>query len=117
MTLALTTDTLRTAYEFLSTTPPFRDWNLPDGDDVRFRVVRNSREFAWHNVKDGQHIIAVSERLVGHTSTLLMTMAHEIIHLHQAHCGMETPGNDHNEAFGLLAEDVCRHHGFDPKAF
>jgi hypothetical protein len=44
-------------------------------------------------------------------------MAHEIIHLHQALVGMESPCAEHNAAFNKLAAQVCKTHGFDPKSF
>ena len=117
MTLRLTADTLRAAYEYLITTPPFDDWNLPEGDDVVFKVVRSPRYFGRY-MRDhrSRHLIEVSSRLVGWTQTLLKTVAHEMIHLHQGHAGMESDAQ-HNAAFWALADEVCRIHGFDPKEF
>src|SRR6185437_8812133 len=37
--LHLTPDCLENAYEYLRTTPPFRGMNLPDADDLVFRVM------------------------------------------------------------------------------
>lgn len=116
MTLPLTPEILRTAYDFLTTTLPFNRWNLPDGEDVVFRVVRNPKVFADYLHSRGKHVIRVSGATVGHTETLLRTMAHEMIHLHEQQAGMAT-ANQHTKAFWKLAARVCRYHGFDPKSF
>ncbi len=41
MTLPLTPEMLRACYEFLRSTPPFRRWSLPPGDEIGFHVTRN----------------------------------------------------------------------------
>lgn len=115
MTLPLTLDTLRLAYDYLSETPPFNKWNLPESDDVEFRVVRDRGLFGWHNLENGKHIIAVSTGTVGFTDTLLRTMAHEMVHIHERSTGPCKSG--HSAAFKRWSEQVCRVHGFDPKAF
>lgn len=116
MTLPLTPDILRAAYDFLSSTPPFARWNLPDGDDVRFIVSRDRALSGWHECDRKKHSIAISTVYVGHSTTLLAVMAHEMVHLHQVHSGMAA-GGDHNRAFHKLGARVCRYHGFDPRMF
>ena len=124
MTLPLSPDVLAAAYDFLAATEPFRRWNLPDSEDVRFRVVRSRAMFAqyvWEGAgADVRHTIEMSSATVGHTKTLLESLGHEMIHLHLRLTGMESRSKDpnvHNMAFRKLAADVCRIHGFDPKAF
>lgn len=116
MTLPLTPDTLKAAYDYLATTPPFSKWNMPDSDDVRFRVTRHKDRFGHYCRVGGKHEIVVSTHLVGRTDGLMQTMAHEMVHLHQAEACMETPAQ-HNAAFRRLASAVCRFHGFDEKVF
>lgn len=119
MTLLLTKEVLAAAYDFLSLTEPFRKWNLPDSEDVMFKVTKAKSHFAQY-VWDGSHCIEVSSACVGHTSTLMETMAHELIHLHLRLTGMESRSdnpNVHNAAFRKLAALVCGCHGFDPKGF
>ena len=119
MTLPLSPDVLAAAYAFVAATEPFRRWNLPDSEDVKFQVISSTKNFA-HYRWDGGHTIAVSSRSVGHAATLIEKMAHEVIHLHLEATGMESRSKDpnvHNMAFRKLAADVCRIHGFDPKAF
>jgi hypothetical protein len=120
MTLPLTKEMLAAAYDFLCTTPPFSKWNLPDGEDVVFKITRSRSEFAHYRFVDGRHTISVSSAAVGHPATLIRIMAHEAIHLHLEMTGMESKGGDsntHNMAFRKLASHVCRIHGFDPKEF
>jgi predicted SprT family Zn-dependent metalloprotease len=60
--------------------------------------------------------IGLSQRAVHSTSTLMATMAHEMIHLHQHEAGRCTRGH-HNAQFRRIAARVCRVHGFDPEGF
>lgn len=117
MALTLTPDALRAAYEFLCETPPFNRWNLPSGEDVKFRVADSKQHFGWHTFDGQRHEIAVSRALVGQTVTLIETLAHEMIHVHERHTGTCKPGVEHSAAFNRWAAQVCRAHGFDPKAF
>lgn len=114
MTL-LTPDSLRAAYNYLNETPPFNRWNLPDGDEVEFRVVRDQRRFGWHWFDGNRHYIAVSRSCVQFTDTLIRTMAHELVHMREQQMGVSGPA--HGQAFRRWAAQVCKHHGFDPGAF
>lgn len=114
--LPLTPDALRAAYDYLCETPPFRRWNLPDSDDVRFLVVRDPTLRGWYRYQEARHVIAISRRCIGHTANLIATMAHEMIHLHEQNaraCGR----GEHSAAFKRWAAQVCRAHGFDPLLF
>jgi hypothetical protein len=116
MTLPLTVDMLRAAYDFLDETPPFDRWNLPAGEDVTFRVVRDPAVRGWHRRENGKHVIAISSNTIGHTINLVATMAHEMIHVHETHskaCG----SGEHSAAFRRWQGQVCKAHGFDPKLF
>lgn len=119
MTLPLTPEILAASYDFLVTTPPFNGWNLPLSEDVGFKVTRSRRWFARYRWDGHRHTIEVSSNSVGHSTTLLAKMSHELIHLHLEELGMDGRGTEdtHSGAFRQLAEEVCRFHGFDPKAF
>lgn len=120
MTLPLNKETLAAAYDYLRTTPPFYRWNLPESEDVKFYVVRATDHFAHYKWDGKRHTISVSGGAIGHTSTLMEKLAHEIVHLHLEENGMESRGGDantHNAAFRKFAAQVCKWHGFDPKAF
>jgi len=119
--LPLTVDSLRAAYEYLRTTPPFSSWNLPEPEDIQMKVARDRHTAAWHTCcrtgRGRKHTIAVSVKYVGRTEALMATMAHEAIHLHMSLTGMDRGRGEHSAAFHKIAGDVCRIHGFDPKAF
>ena len=112
--LPLTPYTLHSVYKFLCSTPPFESWNLPDASDVVFKVVRDRSRHGRHYVVKGRQVIEISSGAVGHTMTLVQTMAHEMIHVHQDRTRMS---RTHGPAFMKLAQLVCKIHGFDPKAF
>jgi hypothetical protein len=113
MTLLITQATLIAAYDLLRTTSPFVGWKLPDAHAIDFAVIRDRTNYGDC---DGE-TIRVSSGRHGHLSTLLATVAHEMIHLHQMRYKLETPNTEHNADFRRRAARVCRLHGFDPKVF
>lgn len=119
MTLPLTMETLAAAYDYLCTTPPFCDWNLPDAEEIDFKVSRRVSEFGRYQWV-GKHTISMSSKTIGQTTTLLRYLAHEMVHLHLEITGMESKSgglNIHNTAFRKFAAQACKFHGWDPKAF
>lgn len=117
--LRLTHENLPAAYEYLRACEPFKKWGLPHADEVAFTVSRHRDRYA-HMVgyqRSREAEIAISELRVGSTDTLMSTMAHEMVHLHQHLRGTETANTMHNADFMRLARAVCREHGFDPRAF
>jgi hypothetical protein len=117
MTLRLTPDTLAAAYDFLRTTDPFKAWKLPHSDDVAFHVIRNQNIFADFGIdNDGQPLIRVSTAKNGHTATVLMSVAHEALHLHQYLAGLDK-GSEHNSDFKRKAKRICAVHGWDTALF
>lgn len=115
MTLPFTPDMLRAAYDFLNETPPFIRWNLPDSDDMQFRVAEDTAHHGW--LLSGRRkipVIAVSRSTIGHTYNLLVTVAHEMVHLHQHRAKLPLT---HGAGWKRLVAQVCRYHGFDPKMF
>ncbi len=120
MALRLTPEVMEGAYEFLRLTPPFKNWRLPHADEVEFVVSRHRGYVGYHRGirrKVRSHEIGISEICVGHTNTLLRTMAHEMIHQHQQRTRTETPNAEHNAEFLRLAKITCRYHGWDEKEF
>ena len=110
--MKLNPDILRAAYAFLAETEPFVRWPLPDAEDVVFKVYRSNVAYGDHGIlPNGRHEVRISERLVGHTATLLEVIAHEMVHM------LDTGKAQHGAAFHRLGRQVCRHHGFDPKRF
>lgn len=116
MTLPLTPTVLAAAYDFLCATQPFSAWNLPDSEEIRFRIVRSPSLRGWYTRENGKHVIAISSRCVGRTQSLVETLAHEICHLHEDRAGMLTCA-EHSAAFLKLAARVCKFHGFDEALF
>jgi len=120
MMLKLTPEMIAAAYSYLCTSEPFSGWNLPDPDDVTFRVSRRPGEFGRYQLIGGRHTIAMSGASIGQTSTLMRYLAHECVHMHLEITGMESRSggpNTHNAAFRKFAAQVSKVHGFDPKAF
>lgn len=116
MTLPLSIEMLESAYDYFRATPPFRRWNLPEPEDITFKVGKDPSCYGWFDKKKKKPTIAISTALVGHTQTLMETMAHEMIHLHEDMRGWRR-GGEHSAAFRKWAQLVCKIHGFDPKGF
>jgi hypothetical protein len=108
----MSVETLRAAYDLLNAQRPFNLWNLPDGEDVTFRVVRDRKTMGWASGTT----IAISRSCVGHLDTLLRVMAHEMVHLHQHRNKLEISGVEHNTAFRRDIARVAKALGFDPRA-
>ena len=115
--LQLTPLMIRSCYDFLNTTEPFLEWNLPDSDDIIFRVGKDASCYGWHLLRNGRHTIVVSSATVGHTLQLVTTVSHEMIHIHEHIAKTATRGVKHNRAFAKYSAIVARIHGFDPKGF
>jgi hypothetical protein len=120
MGLRLSATVIAGAYEFLRLTAPFKSWRLPPAEEVDFVVSRHRFNVGYHRGlrrKVRSHEIGISEVCVGHTNTLLRTVAHEMIHQYQQRSRTETPNTEHNAEFTRLGKIVCRHHGWDEKEF
>jgi len=116
MALHLTPDMLEATYELLRTTPPFRGWKLPPGDEVEFRVSAHAAYYGEYQWRGTCHRITISARYASQLSSMMRTMAHEMIHLHQRIACTENK-NQHNARFRRIAAMVSRLHGFDPASF
>jgi hypothetical protein len=93
---------------------------MPDSEDVVFTVGKALDCFAHYQWDGSRHTITVSSNAVGHTDTLLCSVAHECVHLHLWATKQESKRSGprhHNAAFKRYAAQVCKTHGFDPKAF
>lgn len=112
--MRLTPDLLAAAYSLLRETDPFRGWNLPDAEDVRFAVTK-SRDFGDYS---RPHLIRLSARRHTRLSGILATVAHEMLHLHLEEVGAKADSAAHGPGFCKLARLVCRHHPeFDTASF
>ena len=118
MALKLTPYVLKQAYDLLSATEPFTSWNLPDGDEVRFVVLKTRQYDAQLWTGAGKPVISVSTERNGHINTVLSSLAHGMIHLTEVRCKIRSRGaNHHGAAFRKWAAQVCKAHGYDLKLF
>ena len=117
MAFILTTDQLKASYDLLCTTPPFRNWNLPDSDDVVFRLNRSKTTSAYQIFDGSRHTIGVSTACISTLDLLNRYMAHEMVHVHEANVRQGRNDVGHSAAWKKWAAQVCRIHGYDPMAF
>lgn len=117
MSLHITPAMMEASYELLRTTPPFRGWKLPPGEEVAFKVIHcNDRCGDYERLSDGTHCIRANAKWIGSIWGLLRLLAHEMIHLRQQ-IACPNDQSHHGTAFLTAAKTVCRYHLLDPKAF
>lgn len=109
--LHITPEVLAAAYTFLRSTRPFCRWKLPPAESVKFRVTGSMTEAGYCK---GTEEIGVSKKCSAHTSSLLATMSHEMIHMHLNAKGVRA---HHGPDFVKASGQVSREHGWDMKRF
>ena len=123
--MRLTTDMLAAAYDLLRATPPFDGWNLPDSDEVRFKVLRTSANFGDCSQDDKGWVIRLSDKLHPRLTGAITTMAHEMIHIHldetacqSRHARLRSDSATHGPGFRACAVKVLKQFPeFDPATF
>lgn len=116
MPLPLNPEMLAHLYDYLAACPPFSKWNMPPSEDVKFSVIRKKDRMAHYFFHRETHNIGVSSTFVGSHSTLLSSMAHEMLHLHMRQTCWNAV-NPHDKAFQRYADRICRIHDFDRLIF
>lgn len=109
----ITPEMLEANYRFLLTTLPFRNWNLPHPDRIRFRVMVTKERYGhWNGTPEGDTVgeLAVSIGMVVTTCGLTQTVAHEMVHIRQEAQGYR---DHHGPHFKRLGKLVCRRHSWD----
>jgi predicted metallopeptidase len=117
MTVPLHPEMLAHAYDYLRSIVPFSGWNLPDSEDVVFRVIKNRRVYGQARLDGPKYVIEISEARVGRHEVLLSTMAHELVHINAHQSCFLNNRSHHDAAFNKLADQVCKIHDFDRKVF
>lgn len=117
MSLQITPDRLGAVYAMLRTFPPFSRWRLPPAEDVRFHVAKTDKWHAAWWINENTHHIEVSAKKHGQLSSLVCSMAHEMIHVRQRITKSETKGAEHNAEFRRLGKLVSARFGFDAGQF
>ena len=114
MPIALNVEMLAHCYDMIAATPVMARLNLPPSEDIKFHIIKKRDRFAHHQVKNGVHQIAISSRFVGSFMTLVMTMCHEMIHVHQHEAKLP---RDDGKGFQKMADKICKQLEFDRLIF
>lgn len=102
-------------YDCLRVLPPFDKYKLPESDAIEFRTPARTDVFG--EFLDGTPpVITISSARHAHTFTIILTVAHEMLHLIQARNKTDNK-SQHNAEFRRLAKRVCSLNGWDYKAF
>jgi len=116
MPLDITPAQVAAVYDCLREFPPFSKWRLPPSDEIEMHIGVQQDAYAHYHRQGSQHGIEVSMLLVTDWDTLVETVAHEMVHLHQARAGTETRA-EHNREWHRLAAIVCRRFGWAKDQF
>lgn len=117
--MKLTARNVRAMYDLFRTLPPYNRWKLPPAEKLRFAVTNSRKEYGRYEWWSGtsKRRIAISRHNVKSFHALAITMAHELIHVHQELSGTYSERSEHNRAFVKTAKHVCRALGFDSTGF
>lgn len=115
MTLQLTPDVLAHCYDMVvAASPTLTGWNLPPSEDIKFKIIKRKDRYGHHEVVGGVHHIAISSLYVSSFATLISTLVHEAIHIHQDQCDL--PRAD-NKVFSAFADRLCKELELDRGTF
>jgi len=117
MSIALHQSMPESAYKLLSLTRPFHRWKMPPSSALRFVVCKytpNVGELEF----DGSNItLRVSQTRNGQLSSLLITVAHEMLHLRLLKMGLANWEQHDTKAWKRGVNLICSAHGWDSKCF
>lgn len=112
----VTPKVLKSAYSHLRSLKPFNRWNLPPPDKVRF-ALHCGRDHAVYMNHTRPHIEVNRDTHTTHVQ-ILMSVAHEMVHLRQDIQGrLPISANPHNAAFRRMARAICAEFGWDVQVF
>ena len=111
--MKLTPKGLASIYLMLRTFKPFCGWHLPEISSIEFKVTNEIDVMGTYIFCDltDKHQITISRARNGHLSTVIRTLAHEMIHLKRANT---SKWDKHDAVFRKLAAQISNELGFDP---
>jgi len=111
--MKLTSKMLESIYSMLKTLKPFSGWHLPEISSIEFKVTNEIDVMGTYIFCDltDKHQITISRARNGHLSTVIRTIAHEMIHLKRANT---SKWDKHDAVFRKLATQISNELGFDP---
>jgi hypothetical protein len=112
----VTPKVLKSAYSHLRELRPFNRWSLPEASGVSFGLL-NGMDHAIYML-DRKHRIEVNAHTHTTHTQILMSVAHEMIHLRQNELGrLPVTRNPHNADFRRMARQICAEFGWDVQIF
>lgn len=119
--LHITPELVEAGYEMLRLSPPFNRWALPHVDEVVIHATpikgtgnRGCQGEHWFDGK--QHHIRINPKRHHTLASMLMTLAHEMIHMRESMLAIRSDVF-HGKDFQRMARQVCKCHGFDGGQF
>ena len=111
--MKLTAKMLASIYQMLKTLKPFCGWHLPEVSAIEFKVTNDLDAMGTYFFCDitKKHQITISKAKNGHLSTVIRTLAHEMIHCKRWNT---SKWDKHDDVFRRLATQISNELGFDP---
>ena len=110
----ITQESLRNAYDYLASVPPCSRWQLPSSTSVRFKISKARMTCGMY--EPDPHTITVSKVTNSTQTDVLMTLAHEVVHLHAERNGLGGH-EEHDKQFWKYAAQVCDAFGWKLEDF
>ena len=114
--MKLTSTILKNIYNMLVVCEPFEKWNMPLAAQIRFVVNADPDVMGTYMYDDGEkweHIITISTARCGFLDTVILTMAHEMIHM-SFHRRKGNKWAQHGKEFRARCHLVGKELGLDP---
>lgn len=112
----VTPKVLKSSYFHLRELKPFNRWYLPEASEVSFGILTGTDHAVY--MLDRKHRIEVNADTHTTHEQILMSVAHEMIHLRQNELGrLPVTRNPHNADFRRMARQICHEFGWDVQIF
>lgn len=112
--MKITPRILECIYLMLASTEVFAKWDMPPSELIKFEIVDDYSVMATYQYDESEkypHVISISKARCGHLSTLISSMAHEMVHCSRWESGKWTL---HDSVFKSRKMKVARSLGIDP---
>lgn len=108
----ITKKSIQDAYTLLRGMEPFKSWKLPALIDARV-----TDELDEYGSFEEPNVITISKARVWSMEQFMMTVAHEMVHMHQSRQKEMGEPPYHNRFFNECARQVCRELGWREELF
>ena len=97
--------------------PPFNKLMMPDPEEVFIYITEDKTIHGAMHKGRGHYQIHISKATCEHLNNVIMTLLHEMVHLHFSYRGFSDTYATHDVKFKRLANRICNIYKFDRGTF